>query len=412
MKYLHQWRELITHPNQEIRETRPFYIILTVVIAVMYGWSLAYTPRLLEPVILIPFTGLLVLHTVLHWISAYLTSESRWFFPYLILQAALAFVITWISGNQGITLGLYLGLMGETVGVLESLRRSALPVIALMLLASINYAWIWGAQALGWWALTVVPMVFFVVIYVSMFVRQISERQRAESLLRELESAHRQLGEYAARVEDLTRAAERQRMARELHDTLAQGLAGLILQLEAVQAHLERGDQARAALIVGQAQERARGALAEARQAIDDLRDQAGGAPFAESIRAEVERFSAATGIPCTVQLSATQALGEASAEQLRRFVSEGLTNVARHARARSVIISAQEIDNRVRVEICDDGIGFPAGAAQSAGHYGLLGLRERARLAGGTMEIESRPGAGTRLIMTLPLQGETKPNA
>ncbi|MGB8647312.1 MAG: sensor histidine kinase [Anaerolineae bacterium] len=406
MKELQALRERIAHPDQDIREARPFYFILTLVIVVIYGWSLVFTPRLLDPVVLIAFTALVVVHTALHWLSPYLAGESRWFLPYLIVQAAFVFGITLISGNQGITLGLYLGLAGETVGMLEDLRKSAIPVIALMTLCGLNYAWGWGAQEIGWWIVTIVPMVFFVVIYVSMFVRQARERQRAQSLLHELESAHRQLAEYAARVEDLTRVAERQRMARELHDTLAQGLAGVILQLEAAQGQLERGDQQKVALIVGQAQERARAALAEARRAIDDLRAQTAGAPFAENIRAEADRFSAATGIPCAVQFPADLVVPEASAEHVRRFFSEGLTNVARHARATVVTISARAVAGRLRLEICDDGAGFdPAAAMQTPGHYGLLGLHERARLAGGTVEIDSRAGAGTRLAMVLPLE-------
>jgi len=95
-------------------------------------------------------------------------------------------------------------------------------------------------------------------------------------LLAELESANRQLTEYAARVEDLTIAAERQRMARELHDTLSQGLAGLILQLEAADAHLAADRPERARGILEQSMEKARGTLKEARQVIDDLRQPAG----------------------------------------------------------------------------------------------------------------------------------------
>ena len=105
----------------------------------------------------------------------------------------------------------------------------------------------------------------FVLVYVLLFMRQLHARA-------ELQEAHTQLAEYAQQVETLTLEAERQRMARELHDTLAQGLAGLVLQLEALEASLERGKTGQALQIVGQARERARTTLADARRAIDDLR--------------------------------------------------------------------------------------------------------------------------------------------
>src|SRR5690606_37880015 len=90
--------------------------------------------------------------------------------------------------------------------------------------------------------------------------------------LAELETAHRQLAAYAAQVESLTLSNERQRMARELHDTLSQGVAALVLQLEAANAHLQNGRHDRAAGIIDLSLRRARNTLAESRAAIDDLR--------------------------------------------------------------------------------------------------------------------------------------------
>jgi NarL family two-component system sensor histidine kinase YdfH len=248
-------------------------------------------------------------------------------------------------------------------------------------------------------------MAVFVIVYVAMFNRQANARAHAQALLLELETAHRQLSEYATQIEDLTRSAERQRMARELHDTLAQGLAGLILQLEALQAFLERGDTHKAVLIAGQAEDRARAALAQSRQAIDDLRAQAPSA-LIEYIRAEAERFSAATGIPCTLRLTNMLPLSTTQQEHARRLVSEGLSNIARHARASHTSISLDALDGAALLQICDDGIGFePAAVIGQAGHYGLLGLRERARLAGGKLEVVSAAGKGTTLNLKLPLE-------
>jgi len=176
----------------------------------------------------------------------------------------------------------------------------------------VNFVSLWGWAPLPTWLLWMAPTIFLATIYILMWVRQTQARQRAQALLRELETAHRQLADYAAQVEDLTLAAERQRMARELHDTLAQDLAGLILQLEATDSHLVGGRLERAQAIVQQAMARARAALAGARRAIDDLR--AGpSAPDAlvEAIQAEARRFSGATGIDCALELPAALSLAE-----------------------------------------------------------------------------------------------------
>jgi NarL family two-component system sensor histidine kinase YdfH len=224
-----------------------------------------------------------------------------------------------------------------------------------------------------------------------------------------LEAAHRQLADYAGRVEDLTLAAERQRMARELHDTLAQGLAGLILQLEAASSHLSEGRPERAQTIIRQAMARARTTLADARHAIDDLRHgQADPLDLAEAIHAEVDRFTSATGIPCALDLALHIPLPDAVYGHVQRAVAEGLMNVARHARASQVWVEVVSLDDHVEIEVRDNGAGFdPAAVEAQAGHYGLLGMRERARLAGGTFEVSSTPGRGTALRLHLPLSLE-----
>jgi NarL family two-component system sensor histidine kinase YdfH len=253
------------------------------------------------------------------------------------------------------------------------------------------------------------PMTLFVVVYVVLYSRQAQARAHAQALLGELETAHRQLSEYAARVQDLTLANERQRMARELHDTLAQGLAGLILQLEAANTHLANGNTDRARTILQQAMSRARVTLGDARRAIDDLRaGQTTSRDLAEALREQVAHFADATGIPCQLDMSLPPAVPDAAREHALRTVTEGLTNIARHARARHASVSVRGADGKVIVELHDDGCGFDPAIIPS-GHYGLLGLRERARLACGTLEISSAPGEGTTLKLLLPL-GDQSP--
>jgi NarL family two-component system sensor histidine kinase YdfH len=248
-------------------------------------------------------------------------------------------------------------------------------------------------------------MMFFVVVYVVMFTRETQSRRRTQQLLEELETAHQQLSEYATKVEDLTLSTERQRMARELHDTLAQGLAGLILQLEAVDSHLGQDHPDQAQAIVHQAMGRARVTLADARSAIQDLRD---GTPsidnLSDAIRQEVDRFTTATGIPCELKLSPPKEIPTSVHEHARRAVAEGLTNIARHAQANNVWLKLWESEGMLEIALRDDGVGFDP-TVKLGGHYGLVGLRERARLAGGSLELVSEPGAGTTLTLVLPLE-------
>jgi len=393
-------------PDEEIREARPFYFVLFIVLAGIYVWALMSNPELRAPARLIPFTALLSIHAAIHWISLYLGPRSRWIYPYFALQVGLVTVIAVVSNGHGIVLGLYLALAGEAVGVKEGLRQSVGLVAGILLVAVLAFGFLMGWSSLPGWVGLILSMGLFVVVYVLMLTRQTRLRQEAQHLLRELETAHRQLGEYAARVEDLTLAAERQRMARELHDTLAQGLAGLILQLEAADSHLVQRHPDKAQHIVQQAMGRARSTMAAARQAIGDLRAEPPNAEeMAQAVREEAERFTHASGIVCHLQVSTPASLPGSMAEHALRAISEGLTNVARHARATQVWVELGEDAGLLKVVVRDDGEGFDLGNEQGRpGRYGLIGLRERARLAGGSLDIRSEPGGGTTLKLTLPL--------
>jgi two-component system, NarL family, sensor histidine kinase YdfH len=388
---------------------RPFFWMLTVAMLVMGASAVLGSPQLQAPLYLIPFVVLMVIHTGLHWLSPWLAQEkpSRWIVGYLVGQGALAFILAYLSHGVGIVLGLYMALIGESVGMLRPTRRKVIAVGFYLVLSAISYLMLASWRDFIWWFVAIVPMTFFVIVYVFLYSRQAEAREEAQALLRKLEAANKQLTEYADQVEGLTRAAERQRMARELHDTLAQGLAGLILQLEAVNSHLESHKPERAQTIVQQAMTRARGTLADARRAIDDLRaESAVTSDLAAAVQAEADRFTAATGLPCQVTLTVLPQLSQDSREQALRTVTEALTNVARHAQARQVWVRLAVPDQGagLEVEVRDDGCGFDPATPMAPGHYGLLGLRERARLAGGTLEIASTPREGTTLRLCLPV--------
>jgi two-component system, NarL family, sensor histidine kinase YdfH len=173
--------------------------------------------------------------------------------------------------------------------------------------------------------------------------------------------------------------------------------------LEATDAHLAANRPERARVILEQSMEKARATLREARQAIDDLR-QPKGQNLAEATEQEAERFTLATGIVCEPSIELKTMIPEATAETAIRTIAEGLTNIARHAQAKQVSLHLAEAGEELEIEIRDDGIGFEPQAVQT-GHYGLVGMRERVRLAGGRLEIQSEAGKGTCLMIHFPLE-------
>lgn len=207
-----------------------------------------------------------------------------------------------------------------------------------------------------------------------------------------------------ARSVELGAAEERNRIAREIHDTLAQGLAGIALQLESADALLEAGaDAARVRNAVGNALRQARSSLEEARRSVLDLRaSPLEGRTLAQALEQLVEEWSALTGIDARVDIRATAALPARIETGLYRIAREALANVARHAGASRVRLTFSLEDGIAALAVEDDGAGFdPSGVPRE--RFGLTGMSERARLLGGRLRVESGPAAGTRVIAEVP---------
>jgi two-component system NarL family sensor kinase len=210
----------------------------------------------------------------------------------------------------------------------------------------------------------------------------------------------------SAEGRELAVLEERTRLAREIHDTLAQQLTGIVLQLEAAEAFLDR-DQARARHVVVGARDQARSALAEARRSVWDLRpaplEQTG---LAAALSHEARQWQARTGISARLRTHALPVpleLDPQTEVSLFRIVQEALTNVARHSHAGRVDIRLELRGGELRLGVRDDGDGFDA-RLRPPGCFGLVGMAERARLVGAVLDIVSTPGAGTRLTVRLPL--------
>lgn len=384
------------------QDYRIFFLFMTLVLIGLYLLSIAQNPLLKQPGLLLLFTVLMVTHIVLHWLVIPIIQTPQRKVIYIVVQGLLAFIITHISRNTGMVFGLYMALIGESIGFLGISRWSGLSTTYFLALSLTNFIIFTNIENATYWLLTIIPTVIFIGMYVTMYLRQAEAREKAQALADELEAANRQLTEYSARVEDLTIANERQRMARELHDTLSQGLAGLILQLEAADAHLTNQHSEKAQSIIGNAMNQARMTLADARRVIDDLR-QPSLDDLDSALRLEVSRFTNATGIPIHFHADPTPPLADPIKETLVRAVAEGLTNIVHHAQAHNVAVDVRMEDKSLLVTIKDDGVGFDPSSIPS-GHYGILGMQERVRLVNGSLEIQSARGKGTVLKMEIPL--------
>jgi two-component system NarL family sensor kinase len=201
-------------------------------------------------------------------------------------------------------------------------------------------------------------------------------------------------------------AEERNRLAREIHDTLAQGLTAIALQLETADALLGQAEaDKRARQAVAQALALARANLDEARRSVLDLRAAPlEGRTLAQALAALADEWSRKPGVP--VRFTATggaHPLPVRVEAGLYRVAQEAITNALRHAAAKHIEVALVTQPGLVRLTVADDGRGFEPQAIPKD-RYGLIGLNERARLLGGALELQSSPGEGTRVEVKVPL--------
>jgi signal transduction histidine kinase len=217
-----------------------------------------------------------------------------------------------------------------------------------------------------------------------------------------LEQANRQLAQRAATAEQLAESRERNRMARELHDILAHSITALSLQLQAVGALLDH-DPAEAKAQLREAQVSTRNSAHEVRRAIQALRatplqDLGLAEALRQLCRAQAER----TGAKFDCAIAEILALDPLTEQTVYRIAQEALANAERHAAATQVAVALGVTPARqLRLTIQDNGVGFDVGA-MPPGHFGLIGMAERARDAGGELTVQSESGKGTRVELEI----------
>ncbi len=244
---------------------------------------------------------------------------------------------------------------------------------------------------------------FFGVITNALTQARLTQRQNA-LLLGELQAKNRQLEEYAAQVETLAVVEERNRLAREMHDSIGHRLTTAAVQLEGAQ-RLTASEPARAAAMIGAGRQQVREALQDLRRTVGRLREPVEiELSLPQALHRLAAGFQEATGL--AVHLELPEAACEMTSAQrlaLYRTAQEGLTNIQRHAAAHQAWLRLACSSDRIALQVSDDGCGLLADSP-SAG-FGLAGLAERAAQLDGAITLAARPGGGTILAIQLPIQ-------
>jgi signal transduction histidine kinase len=323
----------------------------------------------------------------------------------LLFQIALVFAIVIAGDGEDFLPILYFIIVPMAYLSLSFIQASGLALLCLsaLFLSYLIVANVGEALAL------LLPygggFAFFTAISTAL-IQQQKDRQRAEQLLAELEDAHHQLRAYAAQVEALAVAEERNRLAREIHDSLGHYLTAMTMQLQAA-GKLVAKDPGRAAESIAKAEEMARESLAEVRRSVAALRASPVDTATLSDAIGEFVHSVRDGGIATTFAIKGeSQSLPIQAKTALYRAAQEGLTNVRKHANASAVEVTLAYEPEQATLTITDNGTGQ---RGQKGEGFGLLGLRERVTLLGGSLQAGNDPEGGFRLHVAVPLQAEER---
>lgn len=311
---------------------------------------------------------------------------------YFIVLVAVLVAILFLSRGEGFLL--LVPLAAYSIALLP--RRGPVAMCGLLLLLLGFVDWRVGAtwESILLLVLSMLALCVFVVVFTEAVVREAHVRNA-------LGEAHQRLREDAAHIETLATAAERNRLAREVHDNLGHYLTIINVQLEAARAMLDV-DPTRARNALEQAQKLTRDGLGEIRESVAALRTLPTENRSLPEALAGLVRESQAAGVPTALLVSgALPPLSSPVKFALYRIAQEGLTNVRKYAHATHVDLILEGTEGHLlRLRVQDNGVGV----LNPTDGFGLLGARERVKVLGGQLRTASSPGAGFLLEVELPL--------
>jgi signal transduction histidine kinase len=327
--------------------------------------------------------------------------DSRSATAYMALAWVLMLVLMGLDGT-GTAWILTFGLFPQTWA---SLPRNKAAVTVVLAVVGIALVRVWqgprsGEELVGIAISTVIMLVLSLTL--GLFIDRII--READTRAATIDELHRTQSQLAAAEREQGVAGERERLSREIHDTLAQGFTSVVTLARATESALERGDldavRARLRLIEQTASDN----LSEARLIVAELTPgHLQSRTLSEALQRLVDAVAAESGMTGRLRVEGDPVVLPANSEVvLLRTAQEGLANVRRHSGARSFeVFLSYAADGPVAMTVTDDGVGFAPRAARSG--YGLDGATARAAEVGGCLEVSSEPGAGARLRVEVP---------
>lgn len=376
------------------------------------------------------------------WLTAYATlasvaigtllnlqeGQSFWTILAVFLLIAVEMAFFQIAIDKGLT-WLYLLVITLTTASLYFLNISpGLYLVIFFVISAQAMMSLEGLRGLGWvFLLAVISTLSFVsqegmqeavmlmlvygggYLFFGIFGKALQDatfaNERSQQLYDELQATHAQLQQSVQQMEELAVTNERNRLAREMHDSIGHRLTVSAVQLEGAQRLIPQ-DPEKAAGIVGTVREQVREALAELRQTVTALRQPIEfDFPIGQALERLAASFENGTDLAVELTLSDLPMLSTQHRQVIYRTVQESLTNIQRHARATRAWIHLNAVHDDLSLTISDNGIGLPEGAAELG--YGLRGIQERAALLGGGSSFEVRTGGGTQISIWLPIERE-----
>ena len=376
-----------------------FYVLLAVALASSLADMGLYGSRQLA------IGALTVLFGLWYWFMA--IRHRRWIqqtLPMLVYAAGaitLCITLIWISPIYNLLLFIMYSQLYSFLAMRWAIPISIFLTALLALRGIVEAPEAWPA----WVTIATLSVLFgvFFALWINSIIEQSQERQR---LIEELESTREELARKERRAGVLE---ERGRLAREIHDTLAQGFISIVTHLEAAEGSLPPGSNP-ARRHLEQAKRTARENLVEARHLVAALRPEIlKGSSIPQVLERLAKRWSGETGVAATVSVTGSERpLAQESQVALLRAAQEALSNTRRHARAGQVEITLSYMDDVVALDVQDDGAGFRLATAESNGGFGLRAMRERVEALGGSLIVESEPEEGCTLVVELPLVAGT----
>ena len=329
--------------------------------------------------------------------------EKKWIsLPYILALTLIWFLLAGIHPAFNFMLG---GLFSQLFLWLTLPWAIPMTLLVSLLIVGMERDWRFSWRMLqdptSWMWLFVAATPILLAIFIGAIAR---ESERRQALIQELQATQSEL---AAAERQAGVLAERQRLAGEIHDTLAQGFTSIVMHLEAAEQAMGR-DDATVRKHVDRAKRTARASLEQARRVVNDLMPEPlEKASLPQAIARVAAQWSEQNDIPCQTACTGDCIPLPPEIEViLLRAAQEALNNIAKHARASQAALTLSYMPDVVMLDVQDDGVGMDERAGQDGG-AGLKTMRARLAQAGGSLEIESEPGEGTTLVITIPLDKE-----